>query len=114
MMRLPRSTEDEISKLGRNDPCHCGSEKKYKKCHLAEDAAARSAQLEAKAAEAAAAAEAAREAEEGEEGAEGTEKEATEKEASKGKAFGKGTGGRAGKPPRPAPTARKTRRRGVA
>ncbi|QOJ30933.1 MAG: SEC-C domain-containing protein [Gammaproteobacteria bacterium] len=20
-------------KLGRNDPCHCGSGKKYKKCH---------------------------------------------------------------------------------
>jgi hypothetical protein len=26
------------SKLGRNDPCHCGSGKKYKKCHLASDA----------------------------------------------------------------------------
>jgi hypothetical protein len=25
------------NKLGRNDPCHCGSGKKYKKCHLAED-----------------------------------------------------------------------------
>ncbi len=23
--------------LGRNDPCHCGSGKKYKQCHLAED-----------------------------------------------------------------------------
>jgi hypothetical protein len=23
--------------IGRNDPCHCGSGKKYKKCHLAED-----------------------------------------------------------------------------
>ena len=23
--------------LGRNDPCHCGSNKKYKKCHLAGD-----------------------------------------------------------------------------
>jgi preprotein translocase subunit SecA len=21
------------SKLGRNDPCHCGSGKKFKKCH---------------------------------------------------------------------------------
>jgi uncharacterized protein YecA (UPF0149 family) len=21
-------------KLGRNDPCHCGSGRKYKKCHL--------------------------------------------------------------------------------
>jgi hypothetical protein len=29
---------------GRNDPCHCGSGKKYKQCHLAKDeAAARSA-----------------------------------------------------------------------
>ena len=28
-------------KLGRNDPCHCGSGKKYKKCHqsIDEDAA---------------------------------------------------------------------------
>ena len=26
---------------GRNDPCHCGSEKKYKHCHYALDAAAR-------------------------------------------------------------------------
>jgi len=25
-------------KLGRNDPCHCGSGKKYKKCCLAKDA----------------------------------------------------------------------------
>jgi hypothetical protein len=24
---------------GRNDPCHCGSGKKYKQCHLAEDEA---------------------------------------------------------------------------
>jgi len=26
--------------LGRNDPCHCGSGKKYKQCHLAVDEAA--------------------------------------------------------------------------
>jgi len=47
--------------LGRNDPCHCGSGKKYKQCHLAEDEAAaraaRAAQAEA-AAEAPAGAEA--------------------------------------------------------
>ena len=24
---------DEHEKLGRNDPCWCGSGKKYKKCH---------------------------------------------------------------------------------
>ena len=26
-------TTDVISKVGRNDPCPCGSGKKYKKCH---------------------------------------------------------------------------------
>jgi hypothetical protein len=25
--------------LGRNEPCHCGSGKKYKKCHLEKDEA---------------------------------------------------------------------------
>ncbi len=34
--------------LGRNDPCHCGSGKKYKQCHLAEDEAkARSERVKA-------------------------------------------------------------------
>lgn len=32
--------------LGRNDPCHCGSGKKYKKCHLAKDAEAERKALE--------------------------------------------------------------------
>jgi hypothetical protein len=32
-------------KLGRNDPCHCGSGNKYKKCHLPQDEAARSAEF---------------------------------------------------------------------
>jgi len=42
----------EGSKLGRNDPCHCGSGRKYKQCHLGKDEeAARAAR--AKAAEAA-------------------------------------------------------------
>jgi len=27
-------------KIGRNDPCHCGSGQKYKKCHLPTDEAA--------------------------------------------------------------------------
>ena len=26
--------------IGRNDPCHCGSKKKYKKCHLEKDSVA--------------------------------------------------------------------------
>ena len=30
-------------KLGRNDPCHCGSGEKYKKCHLQKDEAAATA-----------------------------------------------------------------------
>jgi len=37
-------------KLGRNDPCHCGSGNKYKKCCLAKDEAAVSAQMAAEAA----------------------------------------------------------------
>jgi uncharacterized protein YecA (UPF0149 family) len=28
----------ETAKIGRNDPCHCGSGKKFKKCHGAEAA----------------------------------------------------------------------------
>lgn len=32
-------------KLGRNDPCHCGSGKKYKDCHLPAEEAYRSEQL---------------------------------------------------------------------
>ncbi len=32
--------------LGRNDPCHCGSGKKYKKCHLAKDEEAERKALE--------------------------------------------------------------------
>ncbi len=34
-------------KPGRNEPCHCGSGKKYKKCHEAADAAQESAELAA-------------------------------------------------------------------
>lgn len=37
-------------KLGKNDPCHCGSGNKYKKCCLAKDDAARIAELNAAAA----------------------------------------------------------------
>ena len=28
-----------MPELGRNEPCHCGSGKKYKKCHLEKDEA---------------------------------------------------------------------------
>jgi hypothetical protein len=44
--------------LGRNDPCHCGSGKKYKQCHLGADEA-KSREERAKAAEEAPAPEAA-------------------------------------------------------
>jgi len=44
-----------MSKLGRNDPCRCGSGKKYKQCCLAKDEA-REREARAKAAEQAAAA----------------------------------------------------------
>ena len=36
-----------MAKTGRNDPCHCGSGKKYKRCCSAKDEAAASAELEA-------------------------------------------------------------------
>ncbi len=42
--------EQRLKTTGRNDTCPCGSGKKYKKCHLAEDEAAKHAEL-AKAAE---------------------------------------------------------------
>jgi len=34
-----------MAKLGRNDPCHCGSGNKYKKCCLAKDEAASKSQI---------------------------------------------------------------------
>lgn len=37
--------EERLKTTGRNDPCLCGSGKKYKKCHLAEDQATSSAAL---------------------------------------------------------------------
>lgn len=51
--------EVNAMKPGRNDPCHCGSEQKYKKCCAAKDAAASSAELQARNAELQAAREAA-------------------------------------------------------
>ncbi|MEO0651378.1 MAG: SEC-C metal-binding domain-containing protein, partial [Planctomycetota bacterium] len=29
----PKSAEPDLPEVGRNDPCPCGSGKKYKKCH---------------------------------------------------------------------------------
>lgn len=29
----PKQPPVRVDKIGRNDPCHCGSGKKYKKCH---------------------------------------------------------------------------------
>src|SRR6266545_1456578 len=38
-----------MAKTGRNDPCHCGSGKKYKRCCLEKDEAAASALAQAEA-----------------------------------------------------------------
>ena len=40
-------TSHLMMRPGRNDPCHCGSGKKYKHCHLEADSAAETAQREA-------------------------------------------------------------------
>jgi hypothetical protein len=40
----PASGTRATSRVGRNDPCPCGSGKKYKKCHLATDEARRRAE----------------------------------------------------------------------
>lgn len=65
---------DRLKATKRNDVCPCGSGKKYKKCHLAEDQAAQNAadaKAEAARAAAAAAAEAEAEAENDAEAEEG-------------------------------------------
>src|SRR5690242_14430843 len=43
-----KSTENALPAQlpGRNDPCHCGSGKKYKKCHEDKDAQAKHLMLE--------------------------------------------------------------------
>lgn len=34
---IKKEDPKQLPLLGRNDLCHCGSNKKYKKCHLSED-----------------------------------------------------------------------------
>ena len=58
--------ETRLKATGRNDRCPCGSGKKYKKCHLAEDEGTRTATLKALEEEAMARAKAAKDAEDGE------------------------------------------------
>ena len=58
--------EERLTSTGRNDTCPCGSGKKYKKCHLAEDEGTRTAKLKALEEEAMARAKAAKDAEDGE------------------------------------------------
>ena len=55
--------EVRLKTTGRNDRCLCGSGKKYKKCHLAEDEGTRAATLKALEAEAMAKPKAAKDAE---------------------------------------------------
>lgn len=92
-------------KPDRNDPCHCGSGKKYKKCHRVADEAAFSAELAAKNA---AAAEAARAL------AEQDPEAAAEAEAALEDALTQKAALHAAKPTLSEPTGRKQRRRGVA
>ncbi|MCS6798064.1 MAG: SEC-C metal-binding domain-containing protein, partial [Myxococcota bacterium] len=33
----PATVRRDRPRLGRNDPCHCGSGKKYKNCHMRQD-----------------------------------------------------------------------------
>jgi hypothetical protein len=47
-----RDYEVRLKTTGRNDRCLCGSGKKYKKCHLAEDEGTRAATLKVLEAEA--------------------------------------------------------------
>jgi hypothetical protein len=35
--KLTPAKGEQVALLGRNEPCHCGSGKKYKKCHLPQD-----------------------------------------------------------------------------
>ena len=48
---LERRRPTKMAQLGRNDPCPCGSGKKYKKCCLTNDAAAENERLVAERAE---------------------------------------------------------------
>ena len=80
------------AKIGRNDPCHCGSGLKYKKCCCAKDEAARSAELSAQAAQAAREAAAKAEAQQEQE---------PRAAAKTGKSAGKREGAAGAKVPRP-------------
>ena len=42
----PQRTPSSTPKIGRNDPCPCGSGRKYKRCHLAADEADRASERE--------------------------------------------------------------------
>jgi len=97
------------AKTGRNDPCHCGSGQKYKKCCSAKDDAARSAELAAQAAaRATAAAEAAALAEENEE-----EQPTTHKGAKTQPQHGGSAAPRLKRPKLPTPHASNLPRRGA-
>jgi hypothetical protein len=96
------------AKLGRNDPCHCGSGLKYKKCHASQDDAAKSAELAAQAAERAARAQAEREQAEAEGQTKSDEKSA--KSATRAQPVG---AARAQRPKLPTPHSNNLPRRGA-
>jgi hypothetical protein len=90
--------QERLKSTGRNDRCPCGSGKKYKKCHLADDEAQRSAALKALQEEAKA--RAAEEAEAEEDGGEAGSSKASGGKAAKGRrptGRGKGKSGSKGK-----------------
>jgi hypothetical protein len=96
-------------KIGRNDPCHCGSGQKYKKCHAAKDEAAHAAEVAAQAAasaEAAKLAEAAQAAEDAQAAASGKAKGVAAGASARGAAK-VGLKPKAAPPPGPSPIRRR-------
>ena len=95
-------------KHGRNEPCHCGSGKKYKHCHYEEDRKAESARL---AEEAAARAEAMKEeTESGDDGAQSSRRSRGGRDTGPGHhVHAPAKGGRSGVPGGGAASSRSTR-----
>jgi hypothetical protein len=85
---------EQRMKTGRNEPCPCGSGKKYKKCHSAADQTARSEALKAIEAEAAERAAKAAADEDDEEGAGSAKSKQTERQKKSAAGSKSATGGK--------------------
>lgn len=102
-------------KIGRNDPCHCGSGRKYKHCHYEEDAAAELKAFKEAAEKAAQEAEKASSEEAESSGADRSEKRTGRSDSSQRTGRGPIPGGNAkagGNSPRTAPRATRGAQRG--